>query len=388
MHGNGVTPFHRGRIARAAGGLAHGVWHIGLVVMLWVAAVATGIHAQERAYAPEELTVLSVTDQIRVIRQEYREQSGGRPIADDQLQFYLDQVNRSNWRFSDIKQDIARSLTGGAATGGSIESVVCESRSNRYAECRTGWTAAALTQNLSSTRCIEGVNWGVRPGVVWVNQGCAARFVEALAANETLRCESARGRRQECRTGFSEPVLLTRQLSSTTCIEGDNWGQRSGMVWVDRGCRGEFSRIRGSRPPTSPFPPPSETYAVTCASTDGRPRTCAWDGRRGRPVLVQRLSQNPCEEGLSWGYNGGRLWVDRGCRARFGVAGAAMPEYSIQCTSSVGATSWCAWNDRMGRPKLAQEFTVGLCRMGRTWGYVPGRGIWVSNACSARFSSQ
>jgi biotin-(acetyl-CoA carboxylase) ligase len=42
----------------------------------------------------------------------------------------------------------------------------------------------------------------------------------------------------------------------------------------------------------------------------------------------------------------------------------------------------------MGRPKLVQEFTSGLCRPGRTWGYVPGRGIWVSNACSARFSNR
>jgi hypothetical protein len=42
-----------------------------------------------RAYAPENLRTLSVQDQQRVIAQEYAEQSGGRRIPDDQMQFYL-----------------------------------------------------------------------------------------------------------------------------------------------------------------------------------------------------------------------------------------------------------------------------------------------------------
>ena len=56
-----------------------------------------------RAYAPENLRSLSRADQERVIRLEYSEQSNGRRIPDDQLRFYLDQVNRSNWGFSRIK---------------------------------------------------------------------------------------------------------------------------------------------------------------------------------------------------------------------------------------------------------------------------------------------
>lgn len=377
----------RGRRPVTESARTRGLEWLALSALLCIATATVGLHAQQRAYAPEDLHTLSVPDQIRVIRLEYSEQSDGRSIPDDQLRFYLDQINRSDWTFSSIKQDIARSLAGSAGTAEPIESIVCESLHNRYTECRTGWADAALTQSLSSARCVEGANWGTRPGVVWVSQGCRGRFVEAAAADDTVRCESVRGRRQECRTGFREQVLLTRQLSSAPCIEGDNWGQRPGWIWVEGGCRGEFTRIPGSRPPVMPSPSPGG-YTVTCASTGGHHRTCTWDGRQGRPIMIQQLSENPCEQGLSWGYDGSRLWVDRGCRARFGVAGGSRPEYSVQCTSSAGATSWCAWNDRMGRPGLAQEFTPGLCRMGRTWGYVPGRGIWVSNACSARFSNR
>ena len=56
--------------------------------------------------------------------------------------FYLDQVNRSNWSFSRIKQDIATSLRGNQGGwnpghGGPSGTVLCESENNRYRECRT-----------------------------------------------------------------------------------------------------------------------------------------------------------------------------------------------------------------------------------------------------------
>ena len=70
------------------------------------------VHAQAspRAYAPEDLWTLGSNDQSRVISQEYREQSNGRQIPNDQLRFYLDQVRLSRWTFSRVKQDIAKSL--------------------------------------------------------------------------------------------------------------------------------------------------------------------------------------------------------------------------------------------------------------------------------------
>ena len=71
-----------------------------------------------KAYAPENLRELRVPERIRVLEKEYAEQSGGRQLPDDQLEFYLDQIE-SGWSFSRIKEDMARSLGhGGELLGG------------------------------------------------------------------------------------------------------------------------------------------------------------------------------------------------------------------------------------------------------------------------------
>lgn len=310
------------------------------------------VHAQPqaRAYAPENLRELSYNDQVRVIRQEYSEQSSGRRIPDDQLSFYIDQVNRSNWDFSRIKQDIATSLGAnqggwnpgpipgpgpgfgpGPVQGGTL---VCESRNNRYNECRTNFRGrAVLSQNISNTRCVEGQNWGSGNGTVWVDRGCSGRFADGRGSsgngnssgngsNRSVRCESADGRTVTCNTGFRGRAVLTRQLSSTRCIENQNWGQRNGSIWVSSGCRAEFSKGGGGWNQgggSGNWNQGNSSYSVTCSSADGRRSTCAWDSGQGRPVLEQQLSSQSCREGQSWGYLGNQIWVDRGCRARFGV---------------------------------------------------------------------
>ncbi len=36
-------------------------------------------------------------------------------------------------------------------------------------------------------------------------------------------------------------IRVERQLSDTRCVQGDNWGIERGGIWVDRGCAAEFS---------------------------------------------------------------------------------------------------------------------------------------------------
>ncbi|MDC6684592.1 DUF3011 domain-containing protein, partial [Leclercia adecarboxylata] len=150
--------------------------------------MAPALHAQirTRAYAPENLSQLSSSDRSRVITQEYADQSNGRRIPDDQLRFYLAQVN-SGWSFSRIKQDIATSLrgngngggwNGGGNGSGNNGTVRCESKDNRERVCNTGWRSARLSRQISGTTCTEGRNWGSRNGTVWVSGGCRAEFVE------------------------------------------------------------------------------------------------------------------------------------------------------------------------------------------------------------------
>ena len=296
------------------------------VLVLLLAFMAGSAVAQvgTRAYAPEDLRQLSVQDQTRVISLEYSEQSRGRRIPDDQLRFYLDQVNRSRWTFSRIKQDIAQSLGGN--NGGwnpnppANGQVTCESKDNRRRECRTGFRRnAVLAQNLSSTRCVEGQNWGSGNGVVWVDRGCRGRFTEGSgggwggSGGSTVVCESANNAYRECRTSFRGRAVIQRNLSSTRCNENQNWGQRQGMIWVRSGCRAEF-RDSGNGWGGGG----NSGYTITCSSDDNRRKTCAYDPRQGRPILQQQLSNTSCREGYSWGYSGTQVWVDRGCRGRFG----------------------------------------------------------------------
>ncbi len=281
---------------------------------------------QQKAYAPENLRNLSRSDQERVISLEYSEQSRGRRIPDDQLRFYLDQVNRSSWGFSQIQQDIATSLGGGnggwdPGTGSGYGSVLCESNDNRRRQCNTGFrNRAALSQNLSNTRCVEGQNWGSGNGYVWVDRGCRGRFVEGSYGDggygAKVRCESTNNRYRECNTGFRGYATLSRKLSNARCTEGETWGQRgNGTVWVDRGCRAEFTEGNGGWNPGGG----NGNYSVTCNSQDNRRNTCPWNSRYGRPYLIQQISSNSCREGSTWGYLGNQIWVDRGCRARFGA---------------------------------------------------------------------
>lgn len=283
---------------------------------------------QTRAYAPENLRSLSVADQTRVISLEYSEQSRGRRIPDDQLRFYLDQVSRSNWTFSRIKQDIATSLGGGSG----------------------GWN----------------------PGT-----------------GRVVRCESTDMRERSCQTGFRNRARLVRKLSKGECIEGNSWRQQPGIIWVRNGCRGEFEETGDG----GWSPGGGSGYSVTCSSEDNRRRTCAWDSRQGRPVVIQNLSKTPCRENLNWGYQGQQIWVDRGCRARFGAGNGIGPQppagYSIQCASGAGATNHCAWDIRRGQPYLMQEFSSRRCFQNSSWGYDARRqSVWTRNGCSARFGAR
>jgi len=255
-----------------------------------------------------------------VIGQEYSEQSRGRAIPEDQMRFYLDQVRLSRWTFSRIKTDIAQSL-GGSGWNPPIDSgsVRCESNDSRQRTCPTPWRGTSrLVRQLSNTRCIEGQNWSSTPGQVWVRGGCRADFAEGAwndgGVGEQIRCESDNGRYRQCGTGRYGEASLVQQLSGTRCVRNGNWGLTNGALWVDGGCRGVFRVGRGYGDGDS------GGYNVTCSSQDNRRTTCAWDIGRGMPRLIQQLSSQPCIQGQTWGYAlRGGLWVDRGCRARFGV---------------------------------------------------------------------
>ena len=238
-----------------------------VVGLAWVAAaLPTPATAQTlKAYAPEDLRQLSISDRRRVIEREYSDQSNGRRIPNDQLQFYLDQVN-SGWNFSRIKQDIATSLRGQSG----------------------GWPDNGWNDNSNGN-------------------------------TQTVRCESISNRERTCGTPFRGRIVLARQLSKGACVEGQSWIQRGSSVSVRNGCRGEFAEASGSGGNWGGGWGGQSGYSVTCNSDKNRRRTCAWDRQQGRPVVIENISKTRCQEGQNWGWDGNAIWVDRGCRARFGA---------------------------------------------------------------------
>ncbi|WP_428992200.1 DUF3011 domain-containing protein [Pseudoxanthomonas suwonensis] len=203
------------------------------------------------------------------------------------------------------------------------QTLTCSSNDRRRRECRTPFNGRpVLVENISGTRCVEGVNFGGGGGVMWVDKGCRGRFAEGRGGwqggkpgtGQTIRCESRNNRETVCGTGFRGRAVLVRQLSDTRCVENRNWGQRGSNIWVSGGCRGEFAEGGGGWGGGA-----NPNYSVTCSSENNRRRTCAWDRRQGRPVVIENISKTRCQENANWGWDGNQIWVDRGCRARFGA---------------------------------------------------------------------
>ncbi len=142
------------------------------------------------------------------------------------------------------------------------ETVECTSHHDAYQKCEVPWGDASLARNLSGTQCVRGDNWGFdrRHGFIWVDHGCSARF-KATGPSQapeygnqwhpgpewdhrfSMTCESTDGRQHFCAVdpGGGGRIVLEKQLSSATCVEGETWGWNRGGVWVNRGCRAKFT---------------------------------------------------------------------------------------------------------------------------------------------------
>lgn len=282
--------------------------------------------------------------QIQMIEQEYARQNDGRIIPDNQLEYYLDQSN-AGWSMNQISQDMANvqrqnNNDGWRPREGWVaREVICSSENSQYRECAAPFRGTAvITQQISQSACIEGQSWGQKPGLIWVNRGCRARFGIVPTStgnnpdnnsgyadnNRIIVCQSRRNRYQQCDTGFRGRVQLVKRLNnSAACVAGRSWGQREGMVWVSRGCRAQFASVgRTGRGDDNNGNNGNwnrdNNYSVTCSSQNNDTTRCDWDARYGHPHLAQQLSTQACIDGRNWGYEPSRgIWVNGGCRARF-----------------------------------------------------------------------
>ena len=140
-----------------------------------------------------------------------------------------------------------------------------------------------------------------------------------------VRCESQNRRATACYAGEGiRDVRIVRQLSNSACVMGSTVRvDRSNIIVLD-GCRADFEvlvsdRDGGYQPPRPPHRPPVRTEIVRCDSDFNLFNSCNVSGQIIDAQLVDQRSNSPCQLGRSWGYDGNRVWVDRGCRASFRV---------------------------------------------------------------------
>ena len=279
-----------------------------------------------------------------------------------------------------------------AATAGAQTSIRCESLDGRYHECRTSELGQfTMTHQLSDTACVEGRTWGTRNGMVWVSGGCRADFamdVNSAPQGATVVCESLNNTRQTCRADVREGVMLARRLSDNECLRGRSWGTTRNGIWVDHGCRAEFTLGANG------YARSGNARTLVCESMNGKRSRCNTDTSYG-VQLTRQISSSSCSMGKDWGYDQNGIWVSNGCRAEFTVGGyrnrnggmqpmmSSSASPTIVCESLDGKRSYCRADTSMG-VSLFHQRSDSSCVRGQTWGY-DRDGVWVTNGCRAEF---
>ena len=140
---------------------------------------------------------------------------------------------------------VARRETAGVTR----RTIRCESRGGRSVQCPVLLHGAPvrLLRELSALPCRRDETWGTGRNEVWVSRGCKGEFEIGdrdggfPPGARLLTCESKERQRRSCGTTIDRSATLLRQLSGMPCIEGQTWGWDATRVWVDNGCRAEFS---------------------------------------------------------------------------------------------------------------------------------------------------
>src|SRR5262244_1931438 len=156
---------------------------------------------------------------------------------------------------------------------------------------------------------------------------------------QTLTCSSDDGKRHYCNADTHQGVEMLRQRSGSPCTQGYSWGYDGRGIWVDHGCRADFS-----------LQTTSSARVVTCSSDDGGRHYCDADTRAGVQLIRQR-SGSPCTQGETWGFDDRGIWVDRGCRGDFALEAGpdgypshddlSRPPQNVTCASEDGKRHYC-----------------------------------------------
>ncbi len=290
-----------------------------------------------------------------------------------------------------------------------------------------------LVRRISDSKCDFGRDWGWDSNGIWVQNGCRGEFAIRPATARatvttmtsagstkpaTIMCESKNNTRSHCRTDTRWGITLVRQVSENECIRNNSWGYDSEGIWVDKGCRGEFTLgenvvetplvsvnapptmivtqpvvihqqpviVQQSAPQVVAMPSEERVPTVMCESTDGRRNHCAVSTINGVRLLRQTSDSN-CVFNSTWGVDGNGIWVTNGCRAEFALGGANInserADSRVFCESKDNQRAVCAADTRLGIA-VVRQVSDAPCVLNKTYGY-DSEGIWVTAGCRAEF---
>jgi hypothetical protein len=135
---------------------------------------------------------------------------------------------------------------------------------------------------------------------------------------EVVECQSNNYNLQRCRVPWRD-ARLVRQISSTPCRRGQNWGVDRQGLWVNGGCAGQFAdaaRGGGWRPGADW----DRRFSISCSSNNYQYTFCAVDlGGGGRARIERQTSNSACIEGRTWGWNRAGIWTNQGCAGVFSI---------------------------------------------------------------------
>ena len=126
--------------------------------------------------------------------------------------------------------------------------LTCSSNDGKRNWCDIGPSRdARLVRQISGSPCVRDSTWGIDRRGLWVDRGCRAEFAVGRGGppppprGRIVTCSSNDGRRNWCDVGPSRNIQIARQISGSPCVRDNTWGIDRRGLWVDRGCRADFS---------------------------------------------------------------------------------------------------------------------------------------------------
>ena len=143
------------------------------------------------------------------------------------------------------------------------QTVTCASEDGKRHYCDADTRAGVqMLRQRSDSPCVQGDTWGFDDRGIWVDHGCRADFAleagrsedgdryrdrdrdrgEFASSPQTVTCASEDGKRHYCDADTRDGgVQMTNQRSGSPCTRGYSWGFDDRGIWVDHGCRADFS---------------------------------------------------------------------------------------------------------------------------------------------------